>query len=78
MESIEVSFYGQLTDLTGLAKLELENPGNTDQLLEKLRMQFPGLERAKFILALNNKIVNENTVIHPQTRIALMPPFSGG
>ena len=39
---------------------------------------FPDLEKQKYILALNNKIVANNTIILHNSNVACMPPFAGG
>jgi sulfur-carrier protein len=74
----EVLFFGQLTDITGTARLDVEGAQDTDSLKEKLFRQFPALSSAKFRIAVDNKLVNDNTVISAGSKIALMPPFSGG
>jgi sulfur-carrier protein len=74
----EVMFFGQLTDITGNTKLEVEHAKDTDELKEKLFHQYPALAQAKFRIAVDNKLVNDNTAIHAGSKIAFMPPFSGG
>jgi molybdopterin synthase sulfur carrier subunit len=74
----EVMFFGQLTDITGKARLDISNAVDTDALKEKLFLQYPALAEAKFRIAVNNKLVNENTLIPAGSKIVLMPPFSGG
>jgi molybdopterin synthase sulfur carrier subunit len=74
----EVMFFGQLTDITGLARLVVEDVQDTDALKEKLCRQYPALSQAKFRIAVDNKLINNNTVISAGSKIALMPPFSGG
>jgi molybdopterin converting factor small subunit len=56
----------------------LEGVGTTDELKEIIFERFPELASAKFVLALNNEIVLENTVIKDNSKLALMSPFSGG
>jgi sulfur-carrier protein len=75
---IEVLFFGQLTDYTKCTSLDLEGVGTTDELKEIIFERFPELASAKFVLALNNEIVLENTVIKDNSKLALMSPFSGG
>jgi molybdopterin synthase sulfur carrier subunit len=74
----EVMFFGQLTDITGKARLEVDDVKDTDTLKEKLFIQYPSLAGAKFRIAVDNKLVNDNTLINAGSKIALMPPFSGG
>jgi molybdopterin synthase sulfur carrier subunit len=74
----EVMFFGQLTDITGNTRLEVKDAKDTDSLKEQLFQQYPALSRAKFRIAVDNKLVNDNTAIHAGSKIAFMPPFSGG
>jgi sulfur-carrier protein len=78
MARIELLIFGQLTDITGSSTLMVDNPGTIAHLRIKLIHQYPALGTAKFVFAMNNKIVGEDTVIEQESKIALMPPFSGG
>jgi molybdopterin synthase sulfur carrier subunit len=75
---IEVMFFGQLTDLTGAGRIEIEGAADTDQLLHQLIEKFPALSSSTYRIAVNNKMINGNTMIDSESKIALMPPFSGG
>lgn len=70
--------FGQLTDIIGNDKLVVNNAGDTNSLLEELKKGYPALEDSKFILAVDKKLVTENTLLNTNSTIALMPPFSGG
>lgn len=76
--SIEVLFFGQLTDVTACTSLIIENPGSISQLKKNILQQFPDLNKSKFTIALNNKMIENDEVISENSKIALMPPFSGG
>ena len=75
---IEVMFFGQLTDATGVSSVMIEEVANTDELIQMMKMRYPSLESSTFMLALNNTMVTENTIISPGSKLAFMPPFSGG
>jgi len=75
---MEVLFFGQLTDLTGVTTLSCDHVSNTDQLLAQLKEKYPSLANATFMVAVNNHMITRNTVIEPGSKIAIMPPFSGG
>lgn len=75
---IKVLFFGQLTDFTKCTSSDMEGVETTDELKEIIFERFPELESAKFVLALNNEIVLENTVIKDNSKLAFMSPFSGG
>ena len=75
---IDVRFFGQLTDRTGCNTVSLEDPLDTDNLIRQLNERFPALAGAKYMLAVNNKMIQSNTILSPGCRIDLLPPFSGG
>ena len=75
---IEVIFFGQLTDATGVSSINLEEVSNTDMLINLMKMRYPSLESSKYMVAVNNTMVTENTILTPGSKVAFMPPFSGG
>ena len=75
---IEVMFFGQLIEGTGVASIMVEEVANTEVLIQMMKMRYPFLESSKYMLAVNNTMVTENTIITPGSKVALMPPFSGG
>jgi molybdopterin converting factor subunit 1 len=75
---IEVIFFGQLTDATGVSSIMVDEVDNTDLLIQLVKMKYPTLESSTFMVALNNTMVAENTIISPGSKVAFMPPFSGG
>jgi molybdopterin synthase sulfur carrier subunit len=75
---MKVIFFGQLTDITGNAAVNVLPSNDTDQLLSGLKKQFPALSNAKFVVAVNKKQITGNTKLDADSLIVLMPPFSGG
>lgn len=75
---IQITIFGQLTDITGSGRISLPAVGNTDELLAALKQQYPALGTAKFVVAVDKKIIQGNTAITAGSSIALLPPFSGG
>lgn len=75
---VTLEFFGQLTDLTSVKQMQLSNVTSTDQVLQRLYIQFPKLATATFIIALNNSIIQQDTALTSNSTIALMPPYSGG
>lgn len=76
--TIEVLFFGQLTDITGCSSLTMENPGAVIELKKQVLGRYPALSQSKFVIAVNNKMSNEDELITDNSKIAFMPPFSGG
>jgi molybdopterin converting factor subunit 1 len=75
---IEVIFFGQLTDSTGVSSVLVEDVANTETLIDVIKSRYPSLESSKYMVAVNNTMVTENTILTPGSKVAFMPPFSGG
>lgn len=75
---IEVIFFGQLTDSTGVSSVLVEDVANTETLIHLIKSRYPSLESSKYVVAVNNTMVTENTILTPGSKVAFMPPFSGG
>jgi molybdopterin converting factor subunit 1 len=75
---IEVMFFGQLTDATGVSSVMIEEVTSTDELIQMMKMRYPALASSTYMVALNNTMVTENTIVAPGSKLAFMPPFSGG
>lgn len=75
---IHIKAFGMITEKIGKASIEVENPGTSLALKKQLEAQFPGLKSMKFSLAVDKKMIQEDTDISQGKEIALLPPFSGG
>ena len=75
---IEVMFFGQLTDATGVSSVMVEEVDNTDKLVQMMKQRYPALESSTYMIAVNNAMVAENSIVTPGSKVAFMPPFSGG
>jgi molybdopterin converting factor small subunit len=75
---IEVIFFGQLTDATGVSSTIVEEVANTDMLINMMKMRYPSLASSTYMVAVNNTMVTETTMLTPGSKVAFMPPFSGG
>ena len=75
---IEVMFFGQLADTTGVSSVMVKEVGNTDMLIQMMKQRYPALESSTYMIAVNNAMVTENSIVTPGSKIAFMPPFSGG
>ena len=75
---IEVMFFGQLADATGVSSVMVEEVGNTDMLIQMMKQRYPALESSTYMIAVNNAMVTENLIVGPGSKVAFMPPFSGG
>lgn len=76
MSTVKIISFGKLKEILG-PDFEAEAE-NTDQLLNQLNEKFPKLKDLKLRIAVNQKIISENTELHNNDVAALMPPYSGG
>jgi len=74
---INVIIFGKLTDIAG-GSLALENITDTNSLVEELLNLYPALADTKYAIAVDKKVVYENTTLTENSIVALLPPFSGG
>lgn len=75
---INLLSFGQVADITGKDSLKIPDIKNTNELNEFLAEAWPQLKSIKYSIAVNKKIVRENTQLHDQDTVAVLPPFSGG
>ena len=74
---INIIIFGQLCEVLG-ENLVMENLKDTENLQQALHKKFPELANYKYVIAVNKKQVNVNTVLNEDAAVALLPPFSGG
>jgi molybdopterin converting factor small subunit len=75
---IKVLIFGQLTDITGVTEINLDDVSDSDQLIKMLSQRYPGLANSKYAIAVNKKVISHNTAFSDNNIVALLPPFSGG
>ena len=76
--AIEVLFFGSLTDATTVHSLVTDDMTDTDALKDFLEEKYSSLKTAKYFIAVNQQMIQHNTILKPGDTLALMPPFSGG
>ncbi len=75
---IKILVFGQLSEIINASELALLAINNTNELNKILFELYPILEEMKFTIAVNKKIIHENTPLNHKDIVALLPPFSGG
>ena len=75
---MNIVLFGQLTDITGSESIRLTGIADTDSLVKELNGRYPAIKAAKYIIAVDKKIISANTILTDNSAIALLPPFSGG
>lgn len=75
---INLLSFGQVADITGRDALKIPDVRNTNELSEFLTKAWPQLKSIKYSIAVNKKIIQENTELNQDDTVALLPAFSGG
>lgn len=73
-----ILLFGQLADVAGRSTITVEGLHDSNALVAYLHDQYPALAASKYSIAVDKKIVRENTPLSTGTTVALLPPFSGG
>jgi sulfur-carrier protein len=77
-DEINIMLFGQLAQLAGKDCIVLSGINDTLQLREEINALFPALGQIDYAIAVEKKIMHENTVVKDGNVVALLPPFSGG
>lgn len=75
---INILAFGQLTDVFKKSSWSISDIHSTDELRSNLTMQFPELKTMNYSVAVNKKVIADNTELKDSDTVALLPPFSGG
>ncbi len=75
--AINIIIFGRLADITGNS-ITMKNVADTNALVIELHNLYPALANSKYLIAVNKIAVNENTLLTENSKVALLPPFSGG
>jgi len=74
---INIIVFGQLRDVLG-EQLELDTVNDITGLRDLLHEKFPAMHDANYMVAVNKKVVTENTGLTENCTVAILSPFSGG
>ena len=75
---IEIISFGKIAEFISDQKIDIAEIADTDSLKMHLETLFPELKGMKYKFALNNQLVQANSIINQNDILAIMPPFSGG
>ena len=75
---LKVILFGQLSEITGTSNILLERITDIKGLREALHKQYPSLATMKYIIAVDNKVIDGDMLLDEKNTVALLPPFSGG
>ena len=74
---VKIILFGKLADLAGNFVSVVDAP-DTDSLVTALHKDYPALSNTKYVIAVDKQVINENTALNKNSKVALLPPFSGG
>ena len=78
---IKVLLFGIAREIAGnsMVEIELKEKSVVKDLMTALKYTYPDMERLKSLLiAVNSEYAEDQTIIHPNDEIAIIPPVSGG
>ena len=75
---ITVLFFGQLAELANTDETVFQSVIDTDGLKIQLQQKYPLFADAAYIMAVDKKVTDTNTLLFNGATVALLPPFSGG
>jgi|KBSSwiStaDraftv2_1062776.scaffolds.fasta_scaffold214718_1 molybdopterin synthase sulfur carrier subunit len=78
MMKVNVLIFGPLKEVTGTNVCEVNDVRDTNEMIMKMNAMFPGLDKKKFLIAVEKEIVQVNTSLNDNFTVALLPPYSGG
>jgi molybdopterin converting factor small subunit len=78
MPTVNLIYFGSVTDVTGIPSEKIESPETLNELNELLIARFSGLSALNYRFSVNRKLTNENRQLAEGDEIALLPPFAGG
>jgi molybdopterin synthase sulfur carrier subunit len=75
---VNVMLFGRLADVTGSRQVAVQNVQDTNQLLQQLKNKYPALGDLPYLVAVNEQVISDNTMLADGSAVALLPPYSGG
>ena len=74
---VTLLFFGELRDLA-IPASSIEFEGTVGELRAFIDEMYPSLKTKTFSIAVNKAMANDEAMIHGDSEVAVMPPFSGG
>jgi len=76
--TIKILLFGVIGDICKTTQMEIENINTSDELVSSMLRKFPEIEKHKYRIAVNQKMISENYTFQDGDEIAFLPPFAGG
>lgn len=78
MATVNLVYFGSVTDITGMRSEKMNSPATLNELNELLISRFPGLAVINYRLSINRQLTTGDSQLIDGDEIALLPPFAGG
>ncbi|MBV6479181.1 MAG: hypothetical protein HGGPFJEG_01942 [Ignavibacteria bacterium] len=75
---INILAFGQVAEITGKTNWSVPYVKDTGELRVLLEKSYPRLQSIEFAIAVNKKLISDNSELNDKDVVALLPPFSGG
>jgi molybdopterin synthase sulfur carrier subunit len=75
---INILAFGQIAEIAGQPAWTMTDIASTDELQDILAKKYPALNGLSYKLAVDKKIVQQNTPLTNNATVAILPAFSGG
>jgi len=76
--TIKIIAFGKIADLLPEQEWEIGGVETAGMLRVQLEAKYPALEGLRYLIALDKKIVHDDSPLEEHSVVALLPPFSGG
>lgn len=74
---VKVLYFGEAQDVAGRSE-EMLTTTDTASLRKQLTEKYPAMRSIPFRMALNRRLLNEESMLNKNDIIAILPPFQGG
>lgn len=77
--NLTIKYFGQLAECTGKNHEVLQEEFESVKALKTvLNTKYPALKEHEFVIAVDQKIADDQEILTTEAEVALLPPFSGG
>ncbi len=74
---MRILLFGSIAEKAGASVLEVD-ASSVDSLRQRLIARIPGLDRMRYAIAVDRRVITEDRPLAGSEEIAVLPPFAGG
>ncbi|MBL7796885.1 MAG: MoaD/ThiS family protein [Saprospiraceae bacterium] len=75
---INILAFGKIAEILPQQEWELAGTETAGALRIRLETEYPALKNLRYRLAVDKQLASDDTRLHDNSVVALLPPFSGG